>query len=145
MHRKSYLNSSYKKNCLCFSELLMSRNNLIIIIFLSFSFLLLLLLCMSLYFSNQITFFSFIIGQNQQFNQSTNPIAKNIRTKKKKRKLMSLSVSHFLSHECIYLISYYIAIEEETRTYRRTHTNCLAYQTIKKREREKEVSNRKKK
>lgn len=65
------------KTCSCLSEL--KRNNLLIIIFF-FSF------SQSLYFSNQITFFSFIIGQNQLLNQSTNPIANNFRTKEEKKR-----------------------------------------------------------
>jgi len=104
------------KNLYCLFELKhhhrLNKNNLLIIFFFFLSHPL-------YFFQSDKTFFSFIIGQNQLFNQSTNPIANNFRTRRKKkgrRKLMSLTFSHFLSHECFYLISRYISIEEENQS-----------------------------
>jgi len=106
-----------------------------------------------LFLSNQITSFLFIIGQKCIFNQSTNPIAYITPNKKKKKSIVSIwrvrtSFLSFFSrsHECIYLISRYIAIgrKKKTRTYIYIYETQIAlYAQSKERERERWVIEKK--
>ena len=86
-------------------------------------------------FSNQIRHFSFIIGRNHRSSPSTNRRARQaIEREEKWLARLFLSFSLSLSHECLYLISSYIARRRRaSRTYPdvhlRTDTNCLSHRS----------------